>query len=73
MRTLFNLLFRLTGHRVCCGRIPGWTAHVGQPWDTYDVAPGQAGQWLQSLERRRSWSRAEKEDRRRIRARSDRG
>lgn len=19
--------------------IPGWTAHIGQHWDTYDVAP----------------------------------
>ena len=27
------------GHRVCCGAIPGWTAHVGQKWDTFDVAP----------------------------------
>lgn len=39
MRALIDMLFRLTGHHLCCGRIPGWTAHVGQPWDTYDVAP----------------------------------
>ena len=32
-------LLRVTGHRLCCGRIPEWTAHVGQPWDTDDVAP----------------------------------
>ncbi|GEM_PF-2970477 len=36
---LCNTLFSVFGHRVCCGRIPGWTAHVGQRWDTYDVAP----------------------------------
>ncbi|KAF2412532.1 hypothetical protein B1729_14565 [Microbacterium sp. B35-04] len=36
---LCNLLFSLFGHRVCCGRIPAWTAHVGQRWDTYDLAP----------------------------------
>ncbi|QSE84784.1 hypothetical protein [Rhodococcus koreensis] len=24
---------------ICCGRIPEWTAHVGQAWNTYDVAP----------------------------------
>jgi len=39
MRTCSTVLSRLTGHRLCCGRIPGWTAHVGQAWDTYDVAP----------------------------------
>jgi len=32
-------LYRLFGHRICCGRIPDWTAHVGQTWDTYDQAP----------------------------------
>ncbi|MHC3000349.1 hypothetical protein [Microbacterium sp. HJ5] len=36
---LCNLLFRLFGHRVCCGRIPAWTARVGQRWETYDLAP----------------------------------
>jgi hypothetical protein len=36
---LCNAAFRLFGHRICCGRIPEWTAHVGQKWDTYDVAP----------------------------------
>jgi hypothetical protein len=36
---LCDALFRLFGHRVCCGRIPVWTAHVGQPWDTYDRVP----------------------------------
>ncbi|MBC2638047.1 hypothetical protein ACFTWF_16045 [Rhodococcus sp. NPDC056960] len=36
---LCNALFAAFGHRICCGRIPEWTAHVGQPWDTYDVAP----------------------------------
>lgn len=36
---LCNTLFRLFGHGVCCGRIPGWTAHVGQRWDMWDVAP----------------------------------
>jgi hypothetical protein len=33
-----NALVTLTRHRICC-RIPGWTAYVGQRWDTYDVAP----------------------------------
>lgn len=33
-----NLLFRIFGHRICC-HTPEWTANVGQPWDTYDVAP----------------------------------
>jgi hypothetical protein len=32
-------IITMTSHRLCCGKIPGWTAHVGQPWDTYDVAP----------------------------------
>lgn len=36
---LCNTLFRLFGHRVCCGRIPAWTARVGQRWDSYDRAP----------------------------------
>lgn len=36
---LCDTLFHLFGHRVCCGRIPAWTARVGQRWDTYDVAP----------------------------------
>ena len=36
---LCDTLFRLFGHRVCCGRIPAWTAHVGQRWDTCDKAP----------------------------------
>ncbi|WP_261375351.1 hypothetical protein [Arthrobacter sp. KBS0702] len=38
-RALPHALFRIFGHRVCCGAIPRWTAHVGQRWDTYDVAP----------------------------------
>lgn len=32
-------LFAIFGHRICCGEIPDWAARVGQPWDTYDVAP----------------------------------
>jgi len=36
---LCDTLFRLFGHRICCGRIPEWTARVGQRWDTHDVAP----------------------------------
>lgn len=36
---LANTLFRLFGHRICCGRIPDWAAHVGQTWATYDEAP----------------------------------
>ncbi len=36
---LCNAVYRFTGHRICCGRIPSWTAHVGQRWDTVDVAP----------------------------------
>ena len=36
---LCDTLFRLFGHHICCGRIPGWTAHIGQRWDTWDVAP----------------------------------
>jgi len=40
MRTLIcDALFRLFGHRICCGRIPAWTAHVGQRWDVYTAAP----------------------------------
>ncbi|KQR91645.1 MAG: hypothetical protein J0I33_04475 [Microbacterium ginsengisoli] len=38
-KALCNALFRAFGHRVCCGRIPDWTAHVGQRWDTFDLAP----------------------------------
>ena len=38
-RALPHALFLTFGHRVCCGAIPGWTAHVGQKWDTYDAAP----------------------------------
>ena len=36
---VLGYLFRIFGHRICCGKIPGWTAHVGQKWDVYDVAP----------------------------------
>jgi hypothetical protein len=36
---LCNTLFAVFGHRICCGRIPEWTAYVGQEWDTYHVAP----------------------------------
>ncbi|MBF0661411.1 MULTISPECIES: hypothetical protein [unclassified Rhodococcus (in: high G+C Gram-positive bacteria)] len=36
---LCNTLFTVFGHRICCGRIPEWTAYVGQEWDTYHVAP----------------------------------
>lgn len=40
MRAAFcNSLFRMFGHRVCCSKLPEWTAHVGQRWDVYDVAP----------------------------------
>lgn len=40
MRTaLCNAVYRHTGHRICCGRIPDWTARIGQQWDTDDVAP----------------------------------
>ncbi|WP_305095029.1 hypothetical protein [Prescottella sp. R16] len=41
MRAAFcDGLFRLFGHRVCCGPLPDWTASVGQtPWDTFDVKP----------------------------------
>jgi hypothetical protein len=28
----------ISGDRFCC-RVPGWTAYVGQRWDTFDVAP----------------------------------
>ena len=38
-RALPHALFYVFGHRVCCGAIPSWTAHVGQKWDTFDVAP----------------------------------
>ncbi|MFE4468864.1 hypothetical protein ACFRFH_08595 [Leifsonia sp. NPDC056824] len=37
-RLACDTLFRVFGHRVCC-RVPEWTSRVGQPWDTYDVAP----------------------------------
>lgn len=38
MRTVFaNFLFRLFGHRICCGRIPQWLC--GKNWDTVDVKP----------------------------------
>jgi uncharacterized membrane protein len=54
VRTLIcSALFRVFGHRLCCGRIPDWTAHVGQRWDTFDVAPWnlynalwRAQQWM---------------------------
>lgn len=40
MRAAFcKALFAVFDHRICCGRIPEWTAHVGQEWDTFDVAP----------------------------------
>ena len=39
VRLLCRSLFAVFGHRICCGRIPEWTARVGQRWDTYDVAP----------------------------------
>ena len=49
-----DALIDLTDHRICC-RVPEWTAHVGQPWDTYDVAPfnlynvwWRIGQWVAS-------------------------
>ena len=38
-RALARALFRIFGHHVCCGAIPECTAHVGQKWDTYDIAP----------------------------------
>jgi len=53
-----NLLITVTRHRVCC-RIPDWTAHVGQRWDTHDVSPcnlynlwWRAGQWINKYESR---------------------
>lgn len=36
---LCNAVYCFTGHRICCGRIPSWTARIGQSWDTADVAP----------------------------------
>ena len=46
-----HVIASLPGHRFC-GRIPEWTAHVGQRWDTFDVAPSnlynviwRIGQW----------------------------
>lgn len=40
MRTaLCNGIYEITGHRICCGRIPAWTARIGQRWDTHDLAP----------------------------------
>jgi hypothetical protein len=36
---LSKTLFRIFGHRACCGQIPDWTAHVGQKWDTVDKSP----------------------------------
>lgn len=40
MRALIcNTLFCLFGHHICCGRVPEWTAHVGQKWDTFEAAP----------------------------------
>ena len=51
-RTLATAVFAVTGHRICCD-IPSWTSVVGQPWDTYDVAPWnlynliwRIGQWV---------------------------
>ena len=38
-RLLCRTLFRMFGHRICCGRIPEWTAHVGQTWQPIDIAP----------------------------------
>lgn len=44
-------ILALPGCPFCC-RIPEWTAHVGQRWDTFDVAPWnlynviwRIGQW----------------------------
>lgn len=37
-RAVCDLLFRVFGHRICC-HVPEWAAKVGQPWDSYDVAP----------------------------------
>lgn len=42
LSALADTLITLTRHRICC-RIPEWTAHVGQRWDTYDVAPWNLG------------------------------
>lgn len=52
LATIFaRFLLVCAGDRLC-GRIPDWTAHVGQPWDTYDRAPWnlynllwRLGQW----------------------------
>ncbi|GAA4155941.1 hypothetical protein [Leifsonia shinshuensis] len=37
-RAFCDSLFRALGHRACC-RLPEWTAHIGQRWDSFDVAP----------------------------------
>ena len=52
---LCDALYRLFGHRICCGRIPAWAAHVGQPWDTYDNAPWNL---YNALWRAQEWVRA---------------
>lgn len=36
---LCNAVYHFTGHRICCGRIPEWTAHVGQRWRVATEAP----------------------------------
>ncbi len=50
----------IAGHRLCC-RIPSWTAHVGQRWDTYDVAPWNL---YNLIWRFRQWAEARADDRR---------
>ena len=39
MHTVVNLLFRRFGHRICCGAIPEWTAHVGRAWSDERIDP----------------------------------
>ena len=52
---LCDTLFDVFGHRICCGRIPEWTARVGQPWRPVDEAPRnlynvlwRAQEWVRS-------------------------
>jgi len=38
MRTVFcRILFRIFGHRICCGTIPEWIG--GPKWEPIDVKP----------------------------------
>lgn len=51
---LCNSIYRLAGHRICCGCIPAWTAHIGQRWDTWDVAPWNL---YNAIWRAQAWTR----------------